>query len=92
MGITPRFVSAIRLGAKYRPDALPALDAAWIVAGYWFTSSTSFANPAVTVARGLTDRFAGIRMIDVPGFVIAQIVGATLGHLASGWLISEEQT
>lgn len=80
----------IRLGARYRPDALPALVAAWIVAGYWFTSSTSFANPAVTVARGLTDSFAGIRIIDVPAFVVAQIVGATLGYYVSGWLIQEK--
>lgn len=79
----------IRLGARYRPDALPALVAAWIVAGYWFTSSTSFANPAVTVARGLTDSFAGIRMIDVPAFVVAQIIGATSGYFVSGWLVPE---
>ncbi len=82
----------IRLGARYRPDALPALVAAWIVAGYWFTSSTSFANPAVTVARGLTDSFAGIRLMDVPGFVIAQIIGGVSGHFVSGWLISDKQT
>ncbi len=81
----------IRLGARFRPDALPALVAAWIVAGYWFTSSTSFANPAVTIARGLTDSFAGIRMIDVPAFIVAQIIGATSGYFVSGWLILEEQ-
>ncbi len=80
----------IRLGVRYRPDALPALVAAWIIAGYWFTSSTSFANPAVTIARGLTDSFAGIRMTDVPAFVVAQIIGATSGYFVSGWLISEE--
>ncbi len=82
----------IRLGAHHRPDALPALVAAWIVAGYWFTSSTSFANPAVTLARALTESFAGIRMIDVPGFVVAQIVGAAIGYGFSGWLIKEEQS
>ncbi len=76
----------IRLGAKYRPEGVPALVAAWIVAGYWFTSSTSFANPAVTLARALTDSFSGIRMLDVPGFVTAQIIGAALGTLAGGWL------
>jgi glycerol uptake facilitator-like aquaporin len=81
----------IRLGAHHRPDALPALVAAWIVAGYWFTSSTSFANPAVTLARALTDSFAGIRMIDVPGFVFAQLVGGATGYRISGWLIAEEQ-
>ncbi len=81
----------IRLGARHRPDAVPALVAAWIVAGYWFTSSTSFANPAVTLARAMTDSFSGIRMLDVPGFVVAQIVGAVSGYMISGWLIAEEQ-
>ncbi len=82
----------IRLGVRHRPDAVPALVAAWIVAGYWFTSSTSFANPAVTLARALTDSFSGIRMLDVPGFVVAQIIGAVLGYWISGWLISEERS
>jgi glycerol uptake facilitator-like aquaporin len=80
----------IRLGIRHRPDALPALVAAWIVAGYWFTSSTSFANPAVTLARAMTDSFAGIRMVDVPGFVLAQVAGAVVGYAVSGWLIAEE--
>lgn len=82
----------IRLGVRYRADSVPALVAAWITAGYWFTSSTSFANPTVTLARALTDSFAGIRMIDVPGFVIAQLIGAALGTWISGWLIAEERT
>ena len=81
----------IRLGLRYRPDAVPALVAAWIVAGYWFTSSTSFANPAVTLARALTDSFAGIRMIDVPAFVIAQLAGAFVGYHLSGWLSAEPE-
>ncbi len=81
----------IRLGVRYRPDGVPVLVAAWIVAGYWFTSSTSFANPAVTVARAFTDSFAGIRMIDVPGFVIAQLAGAAAGYLVSGWLTAEQE-
>ena len=81
----------IRLGGHHRPDALPALVAAWIVAGYWFTSSTSFANPAVTLARAMTDSFAGIRLVDVPAFIVAQTIGATLGYGVSGWLISEER-
>ncbi|HUQ09267.1 MAG TPA: MIP/aquaporin family protein [Steroidobacteraceae bacterium] len=54
---------------------------AWIAAAYWFTASTSFANPAITVARSLTDTFSGIRPQDVPGFVIAQVVGAGVGML-----------
>jgi glycerol uptake facilitator-like aquaporin len=81
----------IRLGVRYRPDAVPALVAAWITAGYWFTSSTSFANPAVTLARALTDSFAGIRMIDGPGFVVAQMIGGATGYWISGWLISEDE-
>lgn len=82
----------IRLGVRYKPASVPALVAAWIVAGYWFTSSTSFANPAVTLARALTDSFSGIRMIDVPGFVLAQLIGGATGYWVSGWLIAEEQT
>jgi glycerol uptake facilitator-like aquaporin len=65
----------ILLGAKHRAAALPALVAAYIFAAYWFTSSTSFANPAVTVARGFTQTFAGIRLQDVLGFVLAQGAG-----------------
>ena len=79
----------IRLGIRYRPEALPALVAAWIVAGYWFTSSTSFANPAVTIARALTDSFSGIRPLDVPGFVGAQFLGGALGYYFSDWLLKE---
>lgn len=81
----------IRLGLKHRPESVPALVAAWIVAGYWFTSSTSFANPAVTLARALTDSFAGIRMADVPAFVIAQLAGAATGYVVSGWLTAEQE-
>ncbi len=66
----------IVVGSRQRPDAVPVLVALWIVAGYWFTSSTSFANPAITLARALTDSFAGIRPADAPGFIIAQFAGA----------------
>ena len=69
---------AILLGLRHRPQAIPVLVASWIFAAYWFTASTSFANPAVTLARGLTQTFAGIRPVDVPAFVIAQLVGAGL--------------
>lgn len=71
-------VMAILLGLRHRPDAIPALVASYIFAAYWFTASTSFANPAVTLARGLTQTFAGIRLVDVPAFVIAQLAGAVL--------------
>jgi glycerol uptake facilitator-like aquaporin len=66
----------ILLGARHRPQAIPALVAAYIFAAYWFTASTSFANPAVTLARAFTQTFAGIRFADVGGFVIAQMIGA----------------
>src|SRR4249919_1319891 len=66
----------ILLGAAHRPAAVPALVGAYIFAAYWFTGSTSFANPAVTLARSLTQSFAGIRPADVPWFVVAQLVGA----------------
>lgn len=78
----------IRLGAALRPAALPTLVAAWIVAAYWFTASTSFANPAVTLARALTDSFAGIRPIDAFPFVIAQMIGAALGYYSASWLLA----
>ena len=76
----------IVLGSRNRPDAVAALVALWIVAGYWFTSSTSFANPAITVARALSDSFAGIRPIDAPGFIVAQLLGAWAGVRVAKWL------
>jgi glycerol uptake facilitator-like aquaporin len=82
-------VMTIALGSKYRPAAVPALVAAWITAGYWFTASTSFANPAVTIARAFTDSFAGIRLIDAPGFVVAQIAGGGLAWLVANWLAKD---
>lgn len=63
---------------RSRPDAVPYAVALVITAGYWWTASTSFANPAVTLARALTDTFAGIRPADVPGFVLAQVAGALI--------------
>jgi glycerol uptake facilitator-like aquaporin len=68
----------IVLGVRHRPQAIPALVAAYIFAAYWFTASTSFANPAVTFARAFTRTFAGIRPEDVAGFVLAQLAGAAL--------------
>jgi glycerol uptake facilitator-like aquaporin len=77
----------ILLGARQRAAALPALVAAYIFAAYWFTASTSFANPAVTLARALTQTFAGIRPEDVAGFVIAQLGGAALAMLTARGLL-----
>jgi glycerol uptake facilitator-like aquaporin len=68
----------ILLGRRHRPLAVPALVGGYIFAAYWFTASTSFANPAVTVARSMTQTFAGIRQQDVVGFVFAQVAGALL--------------
>ena len=65
----------------------PFAVAAYITAAYWFTSSTSFANPAVTIARSMTDTFTGIRPGDVPGFVIAQLAGAAVATLLFRWLV-----
>ncbi|MCB2014624.1 MAG: aquaporin [Sphingobium sp.] len=83
-------IMTIRLAVKHRPAALPALVAAWITAGYWFTSSTSFANPAVTLARTMTDSFSGIRPLDAPAFIAMQLLGALLATRFSDWLTKEE--
>jgi glycerol uptake facilitator-like aquaporin len=72
-------IVTILLGVRHRPTAVPALVACYIFAAYWFTASTSFANPAVTLARSFTQTFAGIRLEDVAGFVAAQCVGALAG-------------
>jgi glycerol uptake facilitator-like aquaporin len=68
-----------------RKDAIPYAVAAYIGSAYWFTASTSFANPAVTVARAFTDTFSGIRLLDTPGFILAQIVGALAAMWLFGW-------
>jgi glycerol uptake facilitator-like aquaporin len=75
---TAGLLLTILLGLRHRPQAIPGLVASYIFAAYWFTASTSFANPAVTVARALTRSFAGIRPQDVGGFVLAQFAGALL--------------
>ncbi len=73
--------------AHFRSAFTSFAVAAYIVAAYWFTSSTSFANPAVTIARSLSDTFAGIRPQDAPGFIGAQFLGATFATLFFGWLV-----
>ncbi len=72
--------------SRRRPAATPFAVGAYITAAYWFTSSTSFANPAVTLARAATDTFAGIRPADVPAFIGAQLVGAAAATLLLRWL------
>jgi len=71
---------------RTRPEAVPYAVGLFIAAGYWFTSSTSFANPAVTIARSLTDSFSGIRPDDVLGFIMAQILGSILATVVFHWL------
>ena len=73
--------------ARLRSVAVPFAVAAYITAAYWFTASTSFANPAVTLARSATDTFAGIRPIDAPLFIVAQLIGAAAATLLFRWLL-----
>lgn len=75
---------------KHRPQAVPVAVGLYITAAYWFTSSTSFANPAVTIARGFSDTFAGIDPSHVIAFVMVQLVAATLATLFFGWFLAEE--
>ena len=76
--------------SRFRPEAVPTAVGLYITAAYWFTASTSFANPAVTLARSLTDSFAGIAPASVPGFLLGQIVGAIAGALVFAWLLKEK--
>ena len=80
----------ILLGNRHRPAAIPALVASYIFAAYWFTASTSFANPAVTLARSLTQTFAGIRPEDVGWFIVAQILGAVAGYVVASLVIGPD--
>jgi len=77
-------------GLKSRPEAVPVLVALYITGAYWFTSSTSFANPAVTIARGLSDTFAGIDPSHVPMFIVMQLVAAFAGTYFLGWLFAKD--
>lgn len=84
-------LTAILGCAATRAREIPYLVGAYIAAAYWFTGSTSFANPAVTLARALTDSFSGIRPADVPGFVAAQLAGGAAAVALWSWLATEEQ-
>ncbi len=75
---------------RRRPEAIPMGVALYITAAYWFTSSTSFANPAITIVRSLSNSFAGIAPRDVPGFIAAQMVGMLLAVLMAQWLFNDE--
>lgn len=84
-------VLIIAIGARVRPQMVAFAVAGYITAAYWFTASTSFANPAVTVARSLSDTFAGIRPRDVPLFILAQLAGAGAATLLAAWLLKEQR-
>ena len=74
-------------GIRFQRDAVPWLVGLYITAAYWFTASTSFANPAVAIARSLTDTFSGIRPADLPGFIVSELAGAVIALLAMSWLL-----
>lgn len=80
-------VLTIELGRRQTPAAVPALVACYITGAYWFTSSTSFANPAVTIARALTSTFAGIAPADAPAFIVMQLAGAAAGAWTAARLL-----
>ena len=77
---------------RWRPEAVAYAVGLFISAGYWFTASTSFANPAVTVARSFTDTFTGIRPVDAPGFIVAECVGALIAVTFMSWLFASRQS
>ena len=76
---------------RFRPEAVPAAVGLYITAAYWFTASTSFANPAVTVARALTNTFAGIAPGNVPAFIFGQVIGALAAAAVMRWLLGENK-
>jgi glycerol uptake facilitator-like aquaporin len=84
-------LAAIVVCARTRPSATPFAVGLYITAAYWFTASTSFANPAVTVARCLSNTFTGIRPLDVPGFVLAQLAGAFAATMFFRWLLADTE-
>lgn len=85
-------VFTILAGLRFRSNAIPWLVGLYITSAYWFTASTSFANPAVAIARAFSNTFAGIRPVDVPAFIGAELVGALLAMALAGWLLAEPKT
>ncbi len=79
-------------GLRFNRAGIPVLVGLYITAAYWFTASTSFANPAVAIARAFTNTFSGIRPLDLPGFMIAQIIGAFAGLALMTWMLKEDRT
>ncbi|MBR1168479.1 aquaporin [Bradyrhizobium sp. DASA03005] len=84
-------IATILAGIRFQRTAVPWLVGLYITAAYWFTASTSFANPAVAIARSLTNTFSGIRPADLPGFVIAELCGAFAGMLLMNWLLGRSR-
>jgi glycerol uptake facilitator-like aquaporin len=84
-------IGAILGALRFRPGATPAAVSLYIVAAYWFTASTSFANPAVTFARALSNTFAGIAPSSAPAFIAAQLIGAAAASATFGWLLREKR-
>lgn len=84
-------ITVIRLGVKFRPNLVAVLVACYITSAYWFTSSTSFANPTVTLARSVSNTFAGINPKNIPMFIVAQLLGAFAATLFFSWLLKEEK-
>jgi glycerol uptake facilitator-like aquaporin len=82
-------VATILAGIRFQRSAVPWLVGLYITAAYWFTASTSFANPAVAIARSFTNTFSGIRPLDLWGFIVAQLVGAVCALMVMGWLLRE---
>ncbi|SON54979.1 Bacterial nodulin-like intrinsic protein [Hartmannibacter diazotrophicus] len=80
-------VAVILSGIRFERTAVPWLVGLYITSAYWFTASTSFANPAVAIARAFTNTFSGIRPVDLPGFIVAQIIGAVLAFALMSWLL-----
>ena len=80
-------VATILAGIRFNRPAVPWLVGLYITAAYWFTASTSFANPAVAIARSLTNTFSGIRPIDLPGFIASELVGAVIALMVMSWLL-----
>lgn len=91
-GVATFGLVVVILAASRFDKAVAQMVGLYIVAAYWFTASTSFANPAVTLARALTDSFSGIRPLDVAGFIAAQVAGALLASAVMGWLLKPAAT
>jgi len=84
-------LASILAGIRFREAAVPWLVGLYITAAYWFTASTSFANPAVAIGRAFTDTFSGIRPVDLPGFILAEFAGAALALVLFTWLLKSEK-